>query len=206
MWWDYVQQVAKGAKQADIAERAGVNQVTVSRWKKGAESARPENVAAFARAYGRPVLEAFIAAGFLTAEEADARPDTTFTASDLDNAALLNEIARRLQRATQEYLGSDFVVQKDVYSGSFQHGTPIKPVDEDGLPAWPVYSPEVSAAEGESRSRAAIEKALLIARSNRSDLNELPSDLPETIRLKARADKQVEELERELAAASTAAG
>lgn len=97
MWWDYVQQVAKGAKQAEIAEKAGVNQVTVSRWKKGADSARPENVAAFARAYDRPVLEAFVAAGFLTAEEANVRPGAVHAVSDLDDEALVGEIARRLK-------------------------------------------------------------------------------------------------------------
>lgn len=106
MWWDYVQQVAKGAKQAEIAEKAGVNQVTVSRWKKGADSARPENVAAFARAYDRPVLEAFVAAGFLTAEEANVRPDTVQALSDLDDDALIGEVARRLKVRVMMSTGS----------------------------------------------------------------------------------------------------
>lgn len=211
MWWDYVQQVAKGAKQAEIAERAGVNQVTVSRWKKGAESARPENVAAFARAYGRPVLEAFVAAGFLTAEEADVRPEARLHAADLDDTALIDEIARRLRRTTPEAGGSGSNLGSDFYQGSLRKGTPIRPAEEGEV--WPIYSPgESDNAEtaGERRprprSREVIEQALAIARSNRADLNELPEDLPATVNLKQRADREIAELERELTAARTVAG
>jgi transcriptional regulator with XRE-family HTH domain len=195
MWWDYVQQVAKGAKQADIAERAGVNQVTVSRWKKGAESARPENVAAFARAYGRPVLEAFVAAGFLTAEEADVRPDSVLAVSDLADDALIAEVARRLKGV-------------QMHAGSGKTATVVEAQIAD---VWPVYDPDRAGRSHQAeppssgqplstRSRDVVEQSLRIARSNRADLNELPADLPETIRLKERADRQIESLEHELAA------
>jgi transcriptional regulator with XRE-family HTH domain len=69
-WWDYVQQVSEGASQVDIAKKVDISSATVSRWKTNAAAGDPAPVAAFARAYGRPVLEAFVAAGFLTAEEA----------------------------------------------------------------------------------------------------------------------------------------
>ncbi|HEY9251566.1 MAG TPA: helix-turn-helix transcriptional regulator [Nocardioides sp.] len=188
MWWDYVQQVAKGAKQADIAERAGVNQVTVSRWKKGAESARPENVAAFARAYGRPVLEAFVAAGFLTSEEAEVRPDASLTPADLESEALVEEIARRLR--VTSYTGG----------GKTANFVAAASPDESGESA-PTPAPD---AGWKPWSREDVERGLRIAKSNRADLDELPDDLPETARLKERADQQIQELEQRLGGATEA--
>ncbi len=69
-WWDYVQQVSGGASQVDIAKKVDISSATVSRWKTNDAAGDPAPVAAFARAYGHPVLEAFVAAGFLTEEEA----------------------------------------------------------------------------------------------------------------------------------------
>lgn len=68
-----MQRTSGRAPQKEIAERSGVDPTTISRWKRPEGGTRPENVAAFARAYGRPVLEAFVAAGYLTAEEAEGR-------------------------------------------------------------------------------------------------------------------------------------
>lgn len=80
LWAIYVQAVApregrrekEGRRQAEVGKRAGVSQSTISRWRSG-EVARPQDpgtVAAFAKAYDRNVLEAFVAADML--EEADA--------------------------------------------------------------------------------------------------------------------------------------
>lgn len=65
--------VIDSTPQEAVARRTGVNQTTVSRWLS--EACPPSNaakVAAFARAYPghTTVLEAFVAAGFLTREEA----------------------------------------------------------------------------------------------------------------------------------------
>jgi transcriptional regulator with XRE-family HTH domain len=79
--------------QAAIGERMNMSQSAVGRWKSS--SPKPETVAAFARAFDRPVLEAFVAAGFLTEEEAR----LTEIPADLataDNDQLLSEIRRRL--------------------------------------------------------------------------------------------------------------
>lgn len=65
--------VVDSVPQQAIASRAGINQTTVSRWLNGsAPPTNPDKVAAFARAYPNhtTVLEAFVAAGFLTLEEA----------------------------------------------------------------------------------------------------------------------------------------
>lgn len=97
-WWMYVTRVSEGALQKEIAARAGVEQSTVSRWKRGGSVPDPVPVAAFARAYHRPVLEAFIAAGFLTAQEAGERP-TALPLSPLTSLTddeLLDEVRRRM--------------------------------------------------------------------------------------------------------------
>lgn len=73
LWAVYVTVVSAGAeeRQQDVAERSGVTQATISRWAGGkATPTNPAKVAAFAKAYGRNVLEAFIAAGMLEEEDA----------------------------------------------------------------------------------------------------------------------------------------
>lgn len=98
-WWDYVGRIANGATQDKIARLVDVTGPTIGRWKTSAP--RPENVAAFARAYGRPVLEAFIAAGFLTEE--DAATQVTITRQqDPSDEELLDLLRRRLERDRQE--------------------------------------------------------------------------------------------------------
>ena len=94
-WWEYVTRTAAGEEQAAIAKRAGVGQSMVSRWQTS--TPRPENVAAFARAYDRPVLEAFVAAGFLTPEEAGERPSAPPSLASLTDDELIEEVGRRMK-------------------------------------------------------------------------------------------------------------
>lgn len=71
MWGLYVARFGQGLTQSQVGERAGVDQATVGRWLKGTKvPTSPGSVAALARSFGRNPLEAFVAAGFLTAEEA----------------------------------------------------------------------------------------------------------------------------------------
>lgn len=101
-WWNYVQEHTGGDTQEKIARRVDISTPSVGRWQRG--TPKPENVAAFARAYDRPVLEAFIAAGFLTEEEAKARIviDKTVSPQSFSNEQLVNEIRRRLTLAASE--------------------------------------------------------------------------------------------------------
>lgn len=92
-WWEYVTQVGGGASQAVIARRTNLSPATVSRWQ-GSEP-HPRNVAAFALAYGRPVLEAFVAAGFLTDEQAKAQVIRA-DARALTDDELLGEVRARM--------------------------------------------------------------------------------------------------------------
>ena len=98
-WWDYVQRIAGTASPSEISRRTGIGQSSIGRW--GGASPKPESVATFAEAYGRPVLEAFIAAGFLTEEQAKVTK-VAVDAADLDTKALIeklhqfaDELARR---------------------------------------------------------------------------------------------------------------
>lgn len=95
-WWQYVSTVGGGASQAAIARRAHLSPATVSRWQSG--EPHPRNVAAFAIAYGRPVLEAFVAAGFLTEDDARAQVVRIDRAALTDDE-LVDELRDRLARA-----------------------------------------------------------------------------------------------------------
>jgi len=64
--------------------------------------ADPVQAALFARAYRRPVLEAFVAAGFLTPEEADQQPSEPPTLAIVDDDALLAEIRIRMRRGESD--------------------------------------------------------------------------------------------------------
>ncbi|WP_242882656.1 hypothetical protein [Actinomadura litoris] len=92
-WWDYVTRIAQGDTQGAIGTRTGLSQGGISGWRTKAP--KPETVAAFARGYDRPVLEAFVAAGFLTADEAGIT-EAPATLTNLSSAELLNELGRRL--------------------------------------------------------------------------------------------------------------
>lgn len=69
-WWAYVQTWCGQDNPTDIGRKIGIAGPTVHRWNRS--EPKPDSVRAFADAYGRPVIEAFIAAGFLTPEQAAA--------------------------------------------------------------------------------------------------------------------------------------
>lgn len=100
-WWAYVQKRAKGESNSRIAQAVGVTPSSVSRWGSGSMP-DPAQAAAFARAYGRPVLEAFAAAGFLTPQEARERPSTSPSVDDLTDEELLDEIRKRMLQGRSE--------------------------------------------------------------------------------------------------------
>lgn len=98
-WWRYVESVTHDGPTS-IASKVGVSGPSVSRWNGTTKRPDPAVVAAFARAYDRPVLEAFIAAGFLTAAEAGekpAAPAAKVSLTAIDDDDLVNEVARRIR-------------------------------------------------------------------------------------------------------------
>lgn len=95
---EYVKRIAPGAKQADLAKAAGVTGPTVSRWMSGSQGVDPQAAAKLARAYDRPVLEAFVAAEFLTAAEAKVRPAPAPDFTQLTNDELLELVRARMEQ------------------------------------------------------------------------------------------------------------
>lgn len=102
-WNEYLRQIAGEVGQAEIARAAGVTAPTVSRWLKGNQGVDPVAAANFARHYRRPVLEAFVAAGFLTPNEAKVRPIAAPDYSALSNEELLELVRSRMTQGGGEH-------------------------------------------------------------------------------------------------------
>lgn len=102
-WGRYVTEHSRGEVNRLIAAKVDVTESNVSRWKSGQTKApAADAVARFARAYGRPVLEAFIAAGFLTEAEAGAKPEAPAgpVLNSLTDEQLLDEVRARMRHDT----------------------------------------------------------------------------------------------------------
>ena len=93
-WSLYVRRIAGGLNQVQIAERAGLSQTNIGKWLRGEPGApRAESVIAFARAFGQPPLEALIAAGYLSAAEAQVSARTPL--DGYTYSELIAELQRR---------------------------------------------------------------------------------------------------------------
>lgn len=113
-WWEYVERTAQTSRQRDISDKTGIDATNVSRWKSG-QVPKPSFVAEFARAYRRPVLEAFVAAGFLTEAEAKVRPAGRPNFSQLSNDELLELVRARMGEGGER--GGDTAATKAPGSG-----------------------------------------------------------------------------------------
>lgn len=96
MWGEYVKRVAPGMTQSGIAGIARVDQTVVSRWLSGRSIPRVESVIQFARSAGRSPIEAMVAAGYITSEEAGMTPGLQISIRELATDELLAEIRRRV--------------------------------------------------------------------------------------------------------------
>lgn len=98
-WMRYVTAVARHDSQSEIARRTGLDNSTVSRWlnpsPRAVIGAAPATIRAFAIAYERPVLEAFVHAGFLEPEEAGLHTGPVDWGK-VSDAEFLTEVERRL--------------------------------------------------------------------------------------------------------------
>ncbi|MFB9681300.1 helix-turn-helix domain-containing protein [Streptosporangium vulgare] len=92
-WWDYVQRITGSATQQAIADKTGIGQSSIARWRE--KSPRPDSAATFARAYGRPPIEAFKYAGFLSEEEAKIT-QAPVNLAEIDTDDLIAEVRRRI--------------------------------------------------------------------------------------------------------------
>ena len=68
-WWQYLSDLMGSDTPTAAARKAGISASNFTRWKQGAR-ADPDFVVKIARAYNGNVLEALVAADFITPEEA----------------------------------------------------------------------------------------------------------------------------------------
>ena len=113
-WWTYVTRISGTESPKVMASRTGIDAPNFSKWK-GGQIPGPQIAATFARAYGRPVLEAFVAADFLTAAEAKERPTAAPSLSSLSEVDLLEEVLKRMKQGGEH--GGDTATTKSPGSG-----------------------------------------------------------------------------------------
>ena len=68
-WWAYLSKLMGNETATEAAKKSGISSSNFTRWKKGA-NADPEFVVKIARAYNANVLDALVAAEFITEKEA----------------------------------------------------------------------------------------------------------------------------------------
>jgi transcriptional regulator with XRE-family HTH domain len=96
-WARYVKDVtAAAASQKDIAAASGVTPSVLSRWLSG-RCRRPsaEQAIKLAQAYGRPPMEALVAAGYLVGQSGDEPPGVR-TLAELSDQELICEAERQV--------------------------------------------------------------------------------------------------------------
>lgn len=123
-WSNYVKALTKGVGIEEVGARVGVSGSTISRWRSGQSSPKnPAEVALLAVAFDADVLEAFVAAGYLTPEQAQrpARLDLRTIPADLFN----KELERRLTA------GSGHETSRDDHTLAAKRGVDDPPDDGD---------------------------------------------------------------------------
>lgn len=98
-WSEYVARVIGDDRQVEVARKTGVDQTTISRWLNPATSTTrrtSQSVRLFALGYNRPVLEAFVVAGFLSKEEAGMHAEPLVDLATVPSQELIRELDRRL--------------------------------------------------------------------------------------------------------------
>lgn len=101
-WADYLNRHAGSETGREVASKLGVTESNISRWRRGGQTPDVKYVVAFARAYGRPVLEALVEAEVITEEEAKARPRLAPDPDQLSDDDLLRILRDRLNRGGEE--------------------------------------------------------------------------------------------------------
>ena len=95
-WPEYVRRISGPATQAQIAERIGIGRLSVCNWLHGKTRPKAETVITVARAFGRPPVEALLAAAYLRADEIDQPVEVRVSPRDLPTEEIAAEVHRRL--------------------------------------------------------------------------------------------------------------
>ena len=104
-WPAYLRGRLSGKTQAALADLGNVPRSTLSRWIKGTQTPDAPTAIQFARAIGDDPLNALVAVGYLTAEEARQQPSAPQSPAALTDDELLAEVRARMRR--EEVVGSE---------------------------------------------------------------------------------------------------
>ncbi|MFI9811429.1 helix-turn-helix domain-containing protein [Saccharothrix variisporea] len=98
--WNYVafQLSARGLSSGDLSRATGINRSQLSTWRRGGKITI-DSARTLARFFECPLLEVLVAAGLITADEAELRQAQPDLAA-ISNTALAAELHRRLTTAT----------------------------------------------------------------------------------------------------------
>lgn len=86
----------RGWRPADASRASGVSASIISRWLDGQMDPGIDNLRKFAEAVDVPILQAFVAAGYLSAEEAGQTPTAEPDPTAAPTLALIEEIRARI--------------------------------------------------------------------------------------------------------------
>ncbi|GJJ22337.1 hypothetical protein MTY414_60100 [Mycolicibacterium mageritense] len=83
---------------AAVADKAGINKSTITKWRGGSQP-RPSDLRMVANALGAPVLEAFLAAGYLKPGDTRMVVQVDRPLTQRSDEELVTEVNRRLKEA-----------------------------------------------------------------------------------------------------------
>ncbi|QBZ30797.1 XRE family transcriptional regulator [Corynebacterium diphtheriae subsp. lausannense] len=153
-WWDYITGIIGDSTYSQAATKAGFDKSAFTRWKKGAR-ADPDFVVKIARAYDANVLEALVAAGFITEAEAKLQEIKVggITLNDASNQQLLDEIMHRLtpeaNRLSGDPTGENIDYQQRDDLAKRRHTTPETPPHVQDYPYDAVADSSPDEEEGD---------------------------------------------------------
>ncbi|AFL48014.1 immunity repressor [Mycobacterium phage Avani] len=98
-WWNYVTRIAGTEEQKAIAAKSKIGPTVINRWANGSTAPSAQSIVQLARAYGRPPVEAFVAAGYLTPSEAADVIEVHYGPDRISDAELVAQIEIRLKEA-----------------------------------------------------------------------------------------------------------
>lgn len=101
-WSEYVSRLIGSTSYAEVGTRVGTTGQTVGRWVAGTSVASPVQAVALARGYNDSPLNALVALGYITAQEAKQRPAAAPDFSQLTNDELLELVRARMRREDGE--------------------------------------------------------------------------------------------------------
>lgn len=147
LWSIYVARIGKGLRQQDVADAAGVNQTTIGRWLRSEKvPIDAEVVANLARRLDRNPLEAFVAAGFITEQEAS-------TALDRASLDVLDVVRREAggKKAAEEAVARlrEQVSMRRARGEHLDRDQVVELLDEAVENAWRKYDPDGIVAPGD---------------------------------------------------------